>query len=270
MKILVVGAGGYIGESFAKYVNAEKDYFVDIIDSFKEWKTKNYENYDSVIFAAGIAHRKQKKSNSHLYFSVNRDLAVEAAKKAKIAKVPHFVYLSSMAVYGKKEGEISANTKPNPRHNDYYGVSKLQAEDALKNLCDADFKIAIIRPPMVYGENCPGKFRQLVKIAKYLPIIPNNNNKRSIVYIDNLSEFLCKVILNCEEGVFCPQNEEYVNTANLIKLIRQKNGKKSVILNMGFLLRLCMVIFPPVRTAFGSLYYSKETSTKEQAGLPGL
>jgi UDP-glucose 4-epimerase len=263
MRVLIVGAG-YIGKNFFEYC-AENNFSVEIVNSREEWKTVNFENYDSVIFSAGIAHRRQTKANKHLYFAINRDLAVEVAEKAKNAKVGQFVYISSMAVYGKKEGEISEHTKTEPRHNDYYGTSKLDAEDALKNLADADFKIAIVRPPMVYGKNCPGKFRKLKRIAKYLPIIPNNNNKRSIIYIDNLSKFLCTLISSRSDGIFCPQNGEYANTAHLIKLIRRQNGKKTVLFNAGFLLRLCMAVFPPIKTAFGSLYYSKDDT-----GLPGF
>jgi UDP-glucose 4-epimerase len=205
-----------------------------------------------VLFAAGIAHRKQK--NPDLYFAVNRDLAVAVAEKAKKSGVPQYIYLSSMSVYGKKEGEISANTKPIPRHNDYYGTSKLQAEDALKNLADSEFAVALVRPPMVYGENCPGKYRQLVKIANFLPLVPCNKNKRSVIYIERLSEFLCAVVKNRSQGIFCPS--EYVSTSQLIALIRRQNGKKTVIFGAAFLIRLCMAVFPPVKVAFSSLYYS--------------
>jgi UDP-glucose 4-epimerase len=259
MKILVVGTG-YIGKNFATYAqNAPRYPFdsVDTTDSREEWKRKNFEGYDSVIFAAGVAHRKQTAKNAALYFEVNRDLAVAVAQKAKNANVPQFIYLSSMAVYGKKEGEISAHTKPNPRHNDNYGTSKYEAENALKNLENGSFKVAIIRPPMVYGKDCPGKFAQLKSIANFLRITPDNNNKRSMIYIDNLSEFLCAVTATGKHGIFCPQDPDYHNTAHLIKEIRRQNGKKTTIIGAARLLRLCMAIFPPARTAFGSLYYRK-------------
>ena len=270
MKILVVGAKGYIGESFAEYVlrraKSGGSIIVDVVDSYKGWKNKSFEGYDSVIFAAGIAHRKQNLSNLRLYFAVNRNLAVAVAKKAKSAKVPQFVYLSSMAVYGKKEGEISEDTKAIPRHNDYYGLSKLQAENRLQKLEDAGFTIAIIRPPMVYGANCPGKFVQLIKLAKFLPIVPDSQNKRSILYIDNLSEFLCMVAQNRTSGIFCPQNGEYASTATLIRLLRRRMGKKTVIIpGTGWILGLLMAFCPPVKTAFGSLYYSTAPSIPYKA-----
>jgi UDP-glucose 4-epimerase len=111
----------------------------------------------------------------------------------------------------------------------------------------------------VYGKGCPGKYNTLEKISKFLPIVPNTNNKRSILYIDKLSEFLCTVISCRAEGILRPHDKNYANTAELIRLIRRQHGKKTVIINMGFLMRLCMAVFPPVRTAFGSLYYSSDT-----------
>ncbi|MCL2217950.1 MAG: NAD-dependent epimerase/dehydratase family protein [Defluviitaleaceae bacterium] len=259
-KILIVGAGGYIGESFADYAKARysAEVEIDIADSFDGWKQVSFEGYDSIVFAAGIAHRKQTKENAYLYFAVNRDLAVEVAKKAKSAGVGQFVYLSSMAVYGKKEGEISEDTKANPRHNDYYGLSKFQAERGLKKLESAEFAVAVLRPPMVYGKNCPGKFTQLVKLAKWLVIVPDSSNKRSILYIDNLSEFLCMVIQTRARGIFRPQDEKHVNTAALIRWIRRKMGRKTLIIpGMFWPLRILMAFCPPLRTAFGSLYYTK-------------
>ncbi|MCL2387921.1 MAG: NAD-dependent epimerase/dehydratase family protein [Defluviitaleaceae bacterium] len=262
MKVLVVGGSGYIGGSFAEYVSKnakiQSEFSVDVVDSRGGWLQKDFAGFDSVIFAAGIAHRRQSSQNAHLYFEVNRDLAIAIAEKAKIAKVSQFVYLSSMSVYGKKQGEISAHTKPNPRHNDYYGTSKYQAEDALKNLEAEGFVVAIIRPPMVYGPNCRGKYRQLVKIAKFLPIVPCNKNKRSVIYIDNLSRFLCTVVQNRAGGIFCPQDEEYACTSKMVQEIRRQNGKKTVIIGMGWLVNLCMAIFPPMETAFGSLYYAAQ------------
>jgi len=259
MKVLIVGAGGYIGERFIKFANSQKNFTAHIVDSYEGWKEKDFSGYDSVIFAAGIAHRRQTKANAFLYFAVNTALAADVAKKAKLSKVRQFVYLSSMAVYGKKEGEISEHTKPNPRHNDYYGQSKYQAEQELKKLTDAEFDLAIIRPPMVYGAECPGKFKQLKGLSKWLPIVPDNRNKRSMIYVDKLSLFLCTIVQEKKAGVFCPQDDEYVNTAALIKQIRRDMGKNTVILPcLGWLVNLAKKICPPLKTAFGSLVYTKE------------
>jgi len=167
-----------------------------------------------------------------------------------------------MSVYGIKEGEITMHTTPVPRHNDYYGQSKHEAEILLSQDSQINKILAIVRPPMVYGSKCPGKFSDLVKLSKYMPILPNAKNKRSMIYIDNLSEFLYSLITNKSVGVFCPQNTEYANTSLLIKLIRKEQGKKTLLLPGKIFIKLCTKIFPPIKTAFGTLYYTKELSTK--------
>jgi len=254
MKVLIVGTGGYIGEQFAVY--ASKKFIVDKTDSYNGWRSCNFANYDAVMFAAGIAHRKQTKKNSSLYFAINRDLAIEVAQKAKNSNVPLFVYLSSMAVFGKKEGKITANTKPLPAHNDYYGQSKRQAELELVSLQTETFKTAIVRPPMVYGENCPGKYRLLEKLAKFLPFVPCNNNKRSVIHVDNLSEFLCKIIAGTNNGVFFhPQDPQYTSTSAMVAEIRRKSGKSTTVFKAGALIRFAAAMLPFVKTAYGTLYY---------------
>jgi len=269
VRVLVVGAAGYIGEKFAEYTRGAADeMLVDIVDSYRGWKKVDFAPYDSVLFAAGIAHRKQNLVNKPLYFKVNRDLAVKVAKKAKDAKVPQFIYLSSMAVYGKKEGKISEHSKPMPRHNDYYGQSKLQAEQELKTLAKgSDFGLAIIRPPMVYGAGCPGRFQTLKKLSKFFPIVPDNRNKRSMIYINKLSEFLCMVIKQKKEGVFCPQDEKYVSTAALIRQFRRENGKATLVLPcLGWLVNLGKKICPALSTAYGTLVYERKVKTEGEFG----
>ena len=83
---------------------------------------------------------------------MNCDLAVDAAKKAKAEGVRQFVFLSTMAVYGLTAafGEtvtITAQTPTVPTDN--YGLSKLEAEQALLALEGPDFRVAILRPPMI-------------------------------------------------------------------------------------------------------------------------
>jgi len=255
-RVLVVGANSYIGDSFRRY--AKGRLFIDVVDSHEEWKTASFDGYDSVLVVAGIAHQKQTAANKDLYFAINRDLAVDVAKKAKASGVGQFVYLSSMAVYGLLEGEITEDTLPSPREGDYYGQSKYQAENELMALFGMDSCLCIIRPPMVYGPGCPGKFSTLIKVAKILPFIPKINNQRSMIYIDNLSELLCIVVEQVVSGVLKPHNREYMNTTRLLASVLEAMGKKRPILSgFGWLIRLAMWFSPMLKTAFGSLYYTK-------------
>ena len=263
-RVLVVGANSYIGGSFAGYANGRLD--VVLVDSYEQWKAAPFHEYDSVVMVAGIAHkkwtRKQQESNKELYFAINRDLAVAVAKKAKAGGVGQFIYLSSMAVYGMAEGVITADTRVQPRDGDYYGQSKYLAELALTSLFENEgAALCIVRPPMVYGPGCPGKFSTLVKVAKKLPFIPRVNNRRSMIFIDNLSEFLCLAVEQNSAGIFSPHNKEYMNTTWLLVAIRKALGKRTWVVPGLGLAVLCLKPFSnAVKTAFGSLYYEEDAA----------
>lgn len=240
-KILITGAGSYIGTSFEKYINenyADK-YTVDTVDmQDKNWKEKDFGGYDVVFHVAGLAHIKETKENAHLYYEINRDLAVETAKYAKEKGVTHFVFLSSMSVYGIEKGTITKETKFTPKSN--YGKSKIEAEKQIKALENADFVVARLRPPMIYGEGCKGNYNSLIKFANKMPIFPNIRNQRSMCHIDKLCEYVVDVIEKKAGGVHFPQDEKYVCTSDMVKEIATKNGKK---------IRLTKILNPFVRIA---------------------
>ena len=220
-RILITGAESYIGTSFDRYLKEKYpgQYEVDTVDMVDgSWRKKSFSGYDSVFHVAGIAHRKETEKNAELYYKVNRDLAADCAAKAKNDGVKQFVFLSSMSVYGLNSGYIGSATLPNPKTN--YGKSKLQAEIALKKSEAADFAVAVLRPPMIYGKGCRGNYNTLKKIALKSPFFPNIDNKRSMLYIENLCGFVRALIDNRDRGLFFPQNKEYVNTTRLAEEFR--------------------------------------------------
>lgn len=254
-KILITGANSYIGTSFEDYISKLDDYQVDTVDMMDNlWKEQDFSSYDVVFHVAGIAHIKEIPEIESLYYEVNRDLVIDVAKKAKNSGVKQFVFLSSMSIYGLTSGIITPNTVPNP--NTYYGKSKLQAEVGLQLLRDDSFKISVLRPPMVYGKNCKGNFQSLIKIAKKVSFFPYVNNQRSMIYIDNLSSFVKKTIDEELDGIFFPQNKEYVNTSNLEKLIANSMNKKMIIVKSTYpLIMLLRKFIVQADKAFGTLIY---------------
>ena len=161
------------------------------------------------------------------YYEVNTRLAVETAKKAKEDGVKQFVFMSSMIIYGEsapygKKKIISADTIPMPAN--FYGDSKWQADKGVRALADDNFNVLVLRPPMIYGKGSKGNYPLLSKFAKKLPVFPFVNNQRSMLYIENLCEFLSKVILVGKGGVFFPQNSEYIRTADMVQMISKVNG----------------------------------------------
>jgi len=224
-KILITGANSYIGTSLEKWLKKYPDYYIDTLDMrYDLWKEKDFSKYDVVFHVAGIAHVKETSKNQDLYYKVNKDLAYETARKAKGEGVGQFIFLSSMSVYGIENGVIDKDTPLNP--NTAYGKSKLEAEELIKKLEDESFIIAILRPPMVYGKGCRGNYPRLAGLALKTPIFPKVDNKRSMIYIDNLSEFVKQLIDNQSGGLFFPQNNEYVTTSKMVELIAQIHGKR--------------------------------------------
>lgn len=253
-RILITGQNSYIGSSLEKWLMKEpKNYQVDTINMRDEsWKEKDFSTYDVVFHVAGIAHVKETKANRDLYYKVNRDLAYETAQKAKSDGVKQFIFLSSMSVYGLETGTINENTPTKP--NSAYGKSKLEAEKLINSLVDELFIVTILRPPMVYGKDCKGNYPRLANLALKTPIFPKVNNKRSMIYIDNLSNFIKQIIDNCSEGLFFPQNAEYVNTSDMVGLIAKAHGKK-IKMTKVFNPLLKIIRLSIVKKVFGDLVY---------------
>ena len=253
-RVLITGAGSYIGSSLLQYLKQWPDaYHINAVTMQDgAWKNEDFSQYDVVFHAAGIAHRKETADNAHLYYEVNRDLALAVAEKAKKHGVGQFIFLSSISIYGLDTGIITPETIPAPVS--HYGKSKLEAEVLLKDLADSSFKLTIIRPPMVYGRNCKGNFQKLVKLVEICPIFPKCNNQRSMIFIDNLCEFARTCIDSILNGIFCPQNQDYVSTDELIALIAKEKGRTVLISSfLGMLIKPFVTFIQPFRKAFGSL-----------------
>lgn len=260
-KILITGENSYIGTSVEKWLGKHPDkYTVDTVDTKgDDWNKKDFSEYDVVFHVAGIAHIKETKKNQDLYYKVNRDLAYEIAKKSKKCGVKQFVFLSTMSVYGLNSGAIDENTQLKPKN--HYGKSKLQAERLIEPLNEYHFSVAVLRPPMVYGKGCKGNYAKLEKLAQVTPIFPDINNKRSMIYIDNLCEFVRLLIDDCLNGLFLPQNKEYVNTREMVRLIahlHDNNIKMTKLFNP--LIRLFNI--KPIKKVFGNLIYNESISNK--------
>ena len=274
LKVLITGAESYIGTSFEAYVDKHyREYFlIDTLDMRDNtWKNLDFSKYDIVFHVAGLAHADVGRVTEEIkakYYAVNTDLAIETAKKAKQDGVKQFIFMSSSIIYGDsapfgKRKRITRNTQPSPAN--FYGDSKWQADKAIRELDTEDFFVVVLRPPMIYGKGCKGNYPVLAKLAKTFPIFPDIKNERSMLYIDNLSAFLCQIMLRKERGIFWPQNAEYSNTSELVRLIAYVHHHKlinSKIWNWGIYLlsNISCKSNKVVTKAFGSLTYDKEMS----------
>ncbi|MCI8661604.1 MAG: NAD-dependent epimerase/dehydratase family protein [Lachnospiraceae bacterium] len=271
--VLITGANSYIGESFKSYANVHYPKLkIDTIDMMKHsWRAFDFSSYDVVFHVAGIAHAdigavgNEEKAR---YYAVNTELAIETAKIAKESGVKQFILMSSIIVYGDsapygKKKVIDETTIPSPAN--FYGDSKWKADQGVRKLGDDRFHVAVLRPPMIYGRGSKGNYPALSKLAKKLPFFPDVNNQRSMLYIDNLCEFLCLLVLSGEGGVYFPQNAQYSDTSELVRIIASAGGRKvhtTKMLNgvVAFASHIPGKIGDLADKAFGNLLYDQRLS----------
>ncbi len=271
--VLITGAGSYIGKSFTGYCESHYPNIrctsIDMVDG--SWRDYDFSGFDTVFHVAGIAHADVGRvllSAQEEYYKINTDLAIETAKKAKAAGCAQFIFMSSMIVYGGQD-YVTEYTEPKPLN--FYGNSKWLADKGIRFLASeveekGSFKVATLRPPMIYGKGSKGNYRRLSSLAKQMPCFPAVDNRRSMLYIDNFCEFVSLLMLSGESGVYFPQNREYSNTGELVKLIRAAHGKK-VRLSKALAVGAKMAERMPIRRmreqvgkAFASSYYDSVLS----------
>ena len=273
-RVLITGANSYIGVSFEKYVSKHysAELSIDTVDMIDgTWRQKDFSIYDIVYHVAGIAHSDVGNVNDatkEKYYSINTDLAIETCEKAKNSGVKQFVFMSSAIVYGDsaaygKLKKITKYTEPHP--DNFYGDSKWQADKGVRELEDNNFIVTVLRPPMIYGKGSKGNYPTLSSMAKKLPIFPDVQNERSMLYIENLCEFLCQVMIRGEGGIFWPQNAEYIRTSELVRLISKTSGHKIIISKaFNWIVTLSSHVPGKIKKlsnkAFGNLSYEQKMS----------
>jgi len=266
-QILITGKNSYIGNSLEQWLEKTPGkYRVEKVSLRGEgWEALDFSGYDTLIHMAGIAHISSDPAMEEAYYRVNRDLTIKVARKAKAEGVKQFIFMSSIIVYTgcyDEQGVITKDTVPDPRG--FYGKSKIQAEEGLEDLRSKQFKIAVLRPPMVYGRNGKGNYRKLSRFARLTPIFPNVENQRSMLHIDNLCEFM-KQLIDCEaRGLYFPQNKEYVKTGELVKAIRKAHGKNTYLVKLFNPMVKRMARKGIMNKVFGNLVYEKSMSEYEE------
>lgn len=264
-RVLITGANSFVGKNIEEWLlKTPKVFQVDTVDTMNEaWKQADFTKYDVVFHVAGIAHVDPKPEMAPLYYKVNRDLAIEVATWAKKHGVKQFIYMSSRIVYRVSkslQGNVTTpTTRPNP--NDFYGDSKLQAEHGLKELDSPAFKVCILRPPMIYGPGNKGNLPRLGWLATKIPVFPAWHNKRSMLHVNNLAEFVKQIILREMSGTFFPQNAAYADTVEIVRHFAKEHGHRiwiSRLLNP--FVWLGSFFFPAIPKMFADSYYVQEMS----------
>ena len=265
MKLLITGSNGFVGSYFIKKYKDKYDiktfsFLKDDINSL------DCSDVDVVFHLSALVHQMDGASCEE-YERVNVTQTLQLAKIAKDGGVKHFVFMSTVAVYGIETGVM--NEKSNYTPLTEYGKSKLRAEIELQKLENKNFKVSIIRPPIVYGKNAPGNMKSLLKLINKVPLLPfgKTENKRSMVYIGNLCHLVYETITQEKSGIFLASDDESLSTSRLIELIAKNLNEKIYLIKIPFFETLLKVVKPSFyKRLYGSLEVDN-TITKEKLNL---
>lgn len=266
MKLLILGKTSYVGTAVKNYIKKKHPALkVEMASSRNgDWKNYDFGKYVAIYNVSGLCHADSKHGTPEQYMSINGKLPIEMGKKAKNDGCKLFINMSSSIVYGNmsflgEEKTIDRKTVPNPVN--VYGASKLFAEKGLQKLETDDFGVALIRAPLIYGENAMGNFQYLVKFAQKSPIFPNIHNRQSMIYIDNLCELVYLIVKNQQRGIYLPQDSKVICTSKMVKDMSVICGNKLYLTKIfnPILFFLARKIYF-IDKAFGNTEYTKEAS----------
>jgi UDP-glucose 4-epimerase len=255
MRILITGKNSFIGNSLKNFLKSKNEYLIDEISlRNNNWKSIDFKTYDVIIHLAALVHEIEIKFTLQEYEKVNVDLTLEIARKALNEGVSHFIFFSTMAVFGKSK-IINRNTPLVPITK--YGITKLNAEKALSELLiNSRMFLTILRPPMIYGLGAKGNPKFIEKISNLVCFFPETNNRRSFLSIDNLNALLVNEITNKKNRILHPQDPKQLSTFELFRYYRTKMNKHSYPMKVfGFLLKKFLFI-GYLNKIFGDLYYN--------------
>lgn len=265
-KLLITGSNGFVGSYF---IHKYKDkYDIKTFSFLKDdINALDCSDVDVVFHLSALVHQMGGASKEE-YEKVNVTQTLELAKKAKKSGVKHFIFMSTVKVYGEEtDDKYSENSICAPE--DEYGKSKLKAEQELLKLENESFKVSIIRTPIVYGYGVKANIKSLMNLVNKMPILPFGNiqNKRSMVYIGNLCHLVDVVIEQQKAGIFLASDDEPLSTTRLIELIAKNLGKKVYLVKIPFFETLLKLLKPSFyKRLYGSLKVDNSI-TKEKLSL---
>ena len=264
--ILVTGANGFVGSYFRdKYADKyNMQTFSFLQDDFE---SLDVEGVDVVVHLSALVHQ-MGSADKQEYERVNVAQTLDLARKAKESGVKHFVFMSTVKVYGE-ETNVAYSETTECKPEDEYAKSKLKAERELLKLESDDFKVSIIRTPIVYGYGVKANIKNLIGLVQKVPVLPFGGiqNRRSMVYVGNLCHMMDVIIQKEANGLFLASDDRAVSTTELIELIAKALDKKIYLIKMPFFESLLKLIKPSFyKRLYGSLEVDN-TFTREKLNL---
>ena len=252
-KILLTGSTGFIGKSF---YNEYCSKYNILTFSFRndDFSKLNLNKIDTIFHLSALVHKSPEKDYAE-YKQVNVEQTIRLAKKAKKSGVRHFIFVSSVAVYGVDSGIVHENSLCNPQTN--YAKTKLEAEKELLKLQSDTFIVSIVRIPIVTGYKAPGNMISLIKLVKRVSFLPLNKiqNKRSMLFIGNFLYLINLVIEKQTEGILLFSDNETISTTRLIQVIAKALKKRVYLFYIPFFENIIRFFKPSI---YNKLFLSLE------------
>lgn len=210
-QVAISGATGFIGSHICSLLDEKEISFVRLLrssqcDAFGDdcpfdldqphsLDERALQGIDTVIHCAALVHRKSGATTAveNKYAACNFEATKVLVEKSVASNVGHFIFISSVAVYGLNSSQRVIKNGDAEQPNTLYAQSKLDAERYIENfLKDKKMTYTILRLPLVYGPNAPGNFGLIARIAmKSIPLpFLNAGNKRSMVSVENVADFI--------------------------------------------------------------------------------
>ena len=224
--ILLTGTNSFIGNNFKIFSENRNIQEISLLNITPD--LVDFSGIDVVIHLAAIVH-VFKNIEPDEYYRINRDLTVTIARQAKSTGVRHFIFLSTIKVYGDFQSSSDPwNESSICNPTDHYGKSKYEAELELQKLADNDFVVSIVRTPVVYGSGVKGNILKLIQLVESSPILPlgKMENKRAYTYTENLVGFLDRIIKLKMPGTFIAMDDHPISTTCLVNYLSKYLGKK--------------------------------------------
>jgi len=266
MKLLITGSTGFVGSYF---VSKYKDKYEIKTFSFlkDDINTLDCNEIDVVFHLSALVHQ-MNEVDAIEYEKVNVRQTLDLAKKAKESGVKHFVFMSTVKVYGEEISSVyTENTICNPE--DEYGKSKLKAELELLKLENENFKNSILRTPIIYGYGVKANIKNLVNLVNKVPVLPFGkiDNRRSMVYVGNICHLVDEIITQQKAGIFLASDDEPLSTSMLIKLIAKNLRKRVYLIKIPFFESFLKILKPSFhKRLYGSLEVDN-TISREKLNL---